>query len=822
VALESDVPVESRDIGFDRASVNTAAADEPGVIGRRQRRIDGRRLLTGRAWFVADLRVPNALHVAVVRSPLPHAAIRGIDLGAARSMPGVRAAVSGIDLAPQVGPIPPFIDPRARRAKYVDVRCLALGKATYVGQPLAAVAATTADEALAAARIVRPELDPLRPVPDAHGALALGAPRLYPEWGDNLLFANRYGTPDTVDILASVPHVVDGEIELQRCTTAPIEPRACVATWNPSEARLTVHSTCQNPHILRWMIATALGLREQDVRIVVPHVGGSFGLKMAGHPEDLLVAVLARMTESTVRWLEDRSDTLKHGAREQRHHYRVGFDETGRILAFQDAVVADGGAATAQAGWGMPNLTGLTLPSGYDIAHSDIELKVAVTNKPPLAAARGFGKDGAHLVMERAVDDVAVALGLDPAVVRRRNFISPDRFPYRTASGLNIDSGDYSRVLDLALEAADYAERRAAQEQLRREGRFPGIGVAFELTPESADGAGTQVTGFDTATVRIDPDGGVTVLTGVTTPGGGNETAIAQIVAHELGVGIDTISVVQGDTDRTPYGFGNFSGRSTLTGGGAAALAARDLQTKLVRAASAILGHPAERLRVNGGNVVDVGSEKPLLSLAAVATAIATRAFQAIGDVEPVLEVTRSYKPGNIDQTPDERGRIQPYPTYSNAVIVALLEVDSGTGLVQLHRIVVAHDCGTMINPALVEAQMHGAVAMGIGVALTERLAFNDGALWSDRFKRYRLPRASDIPDVTLVHHVTPSPFTLFGNKGAGEAGVGGTAAAIVNGVADALRPVGFVPRRLPLDPPTLLAALAKRQADRYEQGRSV
>jgi carbon-monoxide dehydrogenase large subunit len=734
-------------------------------------------------------------------------------------MPGVQAAVAGAELAENVGPIQPFIDPRARGAKYTDVRCLATSKTTYVGQPLAAVVARTAVEARAAADTVELDLEPLPACFDAELALTGDASLLYEEWGDNLLLERQYGSPDTDAQFVRSPHVLEGEFELQRCTTAPIEPRACIAGWDSNDARLTVHSTCQNPHVLRSMISNALRLREGDVNVVVRYLGGSFGLKMAGHPEDILVAALAYLLRSTVRWVEDRGDSLKHGAREQRHRYRVAFDDTGRIRAFEDHIVADAGSATAQAGWAMPNLSALTLPSGYDIAHSKTEVRVAVTNKPPLAAARGFGKDGAHIVMERAVDEVADALQIDPSVVRRRNLIPSNRFPYRTASGLNIDSGDYLAVLDLALGAADYSRRRAEQAQLRRDGRFPGIGISFELTPESADGAGTQVTGFDTATVRIDPDGGVTTLTGVTSPGGGNETGIAQVVAQELGVPVTAVRVVQGDTDRTPYGFGNFSGRSMLTGGGAAALAARDLRTRLLEAAAAILVVPAQQLRLANGVAADVISGRTV-SVAEIATAIATRAFQAIGNVEPLLEVTRAYKPRNIDQVPDDHGRIQPYPTYSNAVMVALLEVDPGTGVVNLERIVVAHDCGTMINPALVEGQMHGAVAMGIGLALTERLEFRQGALWSDRFKRYRLPRASDVPDVTVIHHVTPSPYTLFGNKGAGEAGVGGTAAAIVNGVVDALRPVAFVPRRIPLTPPTLLAALAEGQT-RRQLGRA-
>lgn len=783
-----------------------------GYIGRRQRRINGAQILAGRLQFTADEAAEDLLQVVVVRSPVAHAVIRSVDTSAARNSPGVRLAVTGADLVSVVDPIPPFIDPRARGAKYVDIRCLATERVSYVGQPIAAVVADSLDAAHAAAGLVVLDLEERPAILDADNALADGSPLVYPEWGDNVLMSRSYGLGHAETALAGAQYVLEGELYLQRCTTAPIEPRACVARWNRDEGTLRLQSTCQNPHVLRKMVARALGMRETDVRVFAPAVGGSFGLKMAGHPEDVLVAVLTRMLGAPVRWVEDRETCLMHGGREQRHRYRVGFQDDGRIVAFEDKIVADVGSATSQAGWGMPNLTALTLPSGYDIQASDVELLAVVTNKPPLAAARGFGKDGAVLVIERALDQVASALGADPADVRRLNFIPSGRFPYRTAGGLNVDSGDYSAVLDLALEAVGYGQQRARQQSLRAQGRYLGIGLAFELTPESADGAGTEVTGFDTSTVRIDPSGSVTVLTGVTTPGGGNETGIAQIVADELGVPIDVVRVVQGDTDRTPYGFGNFSGRGTLTGGGSAALAARDLRARLLDAAALMLGQPPESLAVADGFVVSGDaphSERQLLPLSAVATTIATSAFQAIGDLEPLLEATRAYRPGNIDQQPDEYGRIQPYPTYSNAVLVAVLEVDLPTGLVCLEHIAVAHDCGTMINPALVEAQMHGAIAMGIGLALSENLRFGpDGRLTSDGFKRYRLPRASDMPRITIAHHVTPSPFTLFGNKGAGEAGVGGAAAAIVNGVADALAPLGFMPSHLPLDPPTILQGI--------------
>ena len=780
-------------------------------LGRRQRRLDGSQLLFGRARFVDDIHVPAALHLEFLRSPVASGSLRTVDVSTASRAPGVRHCMTGQDDRAPAGPIPPFIDPRARGAAYAPARCLALDRVTYVGEPIAAVVAGTRREAQAALALVRLEIDPTASLLDVDDALASDAKPIYPQWTDNVLLQRSYGFGRSSTEIDRATFVVDGELAFARSTSSPIEPRACIADWDDVEGRLTVWSTCQNPHALRWMISESLSLPESSVRVIVPRLGGSFGLKMAGHPEDIVVALMARLSRRAVRWVEDRPQSLMHGAREQRHRYRAGFEPDGRIVGFQDDIVADSGAVSAQAGWGMPNLTGLTLPSGYDIQACDVELRAVVTNKPPIAAARGFGKDTATIVMERVVDQVAARLALDPSEVRRRNFVPAGSFPYRTSSGLNIDSGDYASLLDKALLAAGERDIRRRQAELRTVGRYLGLGIAFELTPESADGPGTQVSGFDTTTVRIEPDGSVTALTGVTSPGGGNDTGIAQIVADELGVEIDRVQVVQGDTDRTPYGFGNFSGRGLLTGGGAAALAARDLRSRIEAAAASMFGVAPEAVTSRAGRVMIDGDDGQSLRIAEVVTAMATRAFQAVGDVEPLLQATRSYRPGNIDHVPDSEGRLQPYPTYSSGVYVAALEVDPATGVVQLEHIVIAHDCGTMINPALVEAQIHGAVAFGIGIALTEELHFEQGRLVTDRLKTYRLPRAADVPPITIVHQETPSPFTLFGNKGAGEAGVGGTAAAITNGVADALGPLGFTLTRLPLTPPAILAAMADR-----------
>jgi carbon-monoxide dehydrogenase large subunit len=360
--------------------------------------------------------------------------------------------------------------------------------------------------------------------------------------------------------------------------------------------------------------------------------------------------------------------------------------------------------------------------------------------------------------------------------------------------------------LDKALELLDYEGVRAEQARLREAGRHLGFGLAFELTPEAADIPGTLVGGYDTSTVKMDPSGKVTVLTGVTSPGSGNDTGIAQIVADELGVSIDDITVVQGDTEICPYGFGNYSGRSMVVGGNSSLLAAREIREKLATVAGTMLEADPQTLTFADGAI---SSGEKSVSVAEVSYTIYTLAFATAHNVEPPLEATRTYKPDNITHFPDEKGRIQPYPTYSNAVHVAVVEVDVETGKVDLKRFGVLHDCGVMINPRFIEGQMHGAMVMGVGAALTEHQVYDEGGhLQSNRFKTYLMPRPSDVPRIQMEHQVTPSPFTLLGVKGAGEAGVGGAQAVIINAVNDAILPLGARLRRTPATPPNVLAAI--------------
>jgi carbon-monoxide dehydrogenase large subunit len=786
----------------------TVGAPLPALrVGSRTRRRRGDVFLSGRATYVADIDLPLMAHVAILRSPHPHARIRSVDTAAAAKAPDVLAVVDGRHAARLAEPLPHFVDPETFGGRTLDVRCLALDEVTYAGQPVVAVVAESVHAAEAALALVKVDYEPLPFVLDAEAALATDAPRAVESWDTNVIMAGAYEEGDVDGLLAAAPHRLADELRIQRYSQQPMETRGYVATWDGRAQRMTLHGSCQNPHPLRTILATCLGLEEEQVRVVVPDVGGAFGLKMHGHPEEPLVCVLSRLIGRPVRWIERRDECLLVGAREQLHRFAVGFDDDGRVLALRDEAIANVGALGAAPGWGMAYLTALTFPTGYRIEACAARFQVVATNKSPWNAARGYGKEATNLVMERVMDLVARRLGRDPADIRRTNLIRSDEFPYKTTGGLNIDSGDYHQALDRALALIDepaVRSRQAAQpfDVTRR----IGLGLAFELTPEAGGTPGTLVGGFDTSTVRVAPSGRVTVLTGVTTPGGGNDTGITQIVADRLGIEPDAIAVVQGDTDLCPYGFGNFSGRSMVVGGSAAALAADDVAAKLRVVAGALLGVDPGRITLAGGQAQGPDGALPL---AAVARAAYTDAFGVTAAVELPLESTRVYKPDNLSFIPDAKGRAQTYPTYSYAVHAALVDVDVETGVVALRRYGVVHDCGTVINPTLVEGQMHGAVAMGIGGALMEHVVFeDDGQLQTDRLKRYLMPRAGDLPEIEIEHMVTPSPFTLLGAKGAGEAGVGGAASALLNAVDDALAPLGVELKELPLTPPRVLRAI--------------
>lgn len=769
-------------------------AEQKGYLGALAR-------VTGETSYVNDVNPPGLLHMAVVRSPHPHAAILGVHKAEAEQLhPSVRVFTAQ-ELLPRLNPIPHFLEPTVFGARHFDIYPLPSERVRYVGEPVAVVVADSRWRAVAAARAVRVDYRPLPAVLSPEESLRDDAPQLSPE--GNVFMANRIGTGDATTALRQAPYRLRETLSIQRYTSAPLETRGYVAVWDASSRRLTYHASCQNPHQLRASVATALGLAESDVHVLTPAVGGSFGLKMHGHPEEPLVALLSMITGRPVKWIEDRSECLLIGGREQTHEFEVGFEADGTIVAFRDRVVADVGIPGATLGWAMARLSATTLPSGYRIPNVDIEYQAVMTNKPPWNATRGYGKESAIVAMERVVDMIARELGIDPVDVRRRNLLTAAELPHKMPAGFQIDSGDYLTVLEKAVELASYDEVRARQREETGHVRT-GIGVAFEMTPEAGGIKGTMVQDYESATVRVAPTGAVTLLSGVTSPGGGNDSGLAQVVAASLGVPWREVRVIQGDTDMCPYGFGNYSGRSTLIGGGAAHLAATRMREKLLTAAADHLGRSAEELDLRDSAVVDADGTQ-LMTLAELSRGLYSGVIAS--SVTPPLEITETYRPGGVDAS-----KAHNYPSFSNGVYIATVEVDTLTGVVKVREIHAVHDCGRVLDQVLVDGQIHGAIAMGIGGALFEEQRYApDGNLLNDRFKAYLMARANDMPTITIAHHETPSPNSLLGTKGAGEAGIGGTVAAVASAVEDALAGFGARVRELPLTPPRVLAAMDAR-----------
>ncbi|MDQ7904634.1 xanthine dehydrogenase family protein molybdopterin-binding subunit [Phytohabitans sp. ZYX-F-186] len=770
------------------------------------RRKHGDQLLVGRGGYLDDHEPPGTLHAAILRSPHPHARIRSVDASAARRCRSVRAVVTGAEALSLAEPLPHFFDPSLVGGRTTTVRVLAVDKVRYVGDPVAAVVADSLADAEAALDAIDVDYEILPAVVDAEDALAEGAPTVFDEWGDNVLIRFPFAEGDPARALAMAPHVIADEIRIQRYQTAPMEPRGYLAHWEPT-GKLTLYASTQIPHPLRTNLSTIFGLSEDRIRVVATRLGGAFGHKFNGYPEEPLVCLLSRMTGAPVKWVETRADSLLVGAREYIHRFSVGFDDDGRILAITDRIIGNIGCLATWGGWSMTYPAGMTLPGPYLVSDYDIESIAVVTNKAPWNGARGYGKESATVAIERMVDLVAAELGMDPVEVRRRNLIPPERFPHWTVAK-HLDSGDYRGALDKVVELAGYHRQRELQRDAREQGRTRGVGVAFELTPEGGDFAGSYVRGFDTSTVRVSPSGAVTVLTGVTSLGTGSDTGIAALVARELGLTVDAVSILQGDTDSCPYGFGNFSARSLATGGGAAVLAAREVRERMALAAGVLLDTPPEGLVFAGGHVHTADGGRSI-AFGAVAEQVYRRAYAVPGLDQPLLEATKVDRPRNLTHQPDEHGRMSAYPTFPYSTHVAVVDVDAETGQVRLLDYTCVEDCGVQINPRFVASQIYGAIAMGVGGALFEELPYDSaGQPLARTFTQYLVPRANDLPAIRLDHQCTPSPYTLLGTKGAGQSGVGGAAASLASAVNDALAPLGVRITTMPLSPPTVLRAI--------------
>ncbi|MGV9800946.1 xanthine dehydrogenase family protein molybdopterin-binding subunit [Mycobacterium sp. NPDC003449] len=772
---------------------------------------DALEFVSGRVAFVDDMRPEGLLHMAVVRSTRAHARLVRVDATAARTGADVVRVLDGREAERHLATLPyQFGAPERLGAQHVLLQALPVDEVRYVGEPIAVVAAENPRAARAGAAMVAVEYEDLPVTGDPRRFL--GRDELSEDDRAHIVADNQFtsGTPE--EALRAAPHVLETEFAVGRSTTAPLETRGYLATWDPAAGRLTVHASHQQPFQLRAELAEVLGLSTDAIRVIVPHVGGAFGLKMTGQVEEPLVCLMSMLCERPVKWIESRAECFLGGGREQIHRVRVGFDDDGRIGAFRDDMVVPVGARSVSPGWRQAYVSAATLPTAYDIAHVDVRSRVVATNLPPWHSCRGFGKEAPIFVMERVMDLVARRLRLDPATVRHRNLLRRSHFPYRMPSGYRIDSGDFHTVLDRALDLAGYSSAQKVASTtigpLRR-----GVGIAFEITPEGGGhvsgrltaGAAPAVAAPETATVRIDRDGRVTVLSGVTNPGGGNDTALAGLAADVLGTTLANVTVIQGDTELCPPGTGNASSRGAAVGGAAVVLAARDVAADLRRTAAEMMGVAPDDVSL-AGDAAHAGGRVPV-GLGEVCTRAAGRGPGALPSH------TRSYRP----TPPDDPEFQYSYPYFSSGAYVAVVDVDTQTGVVTLCALTAVHDCGRVLQPVLVEGQLQGAIAMGVGLALFENSRFDTaGTSTTPSFKEYLLPRANDLPDFVIGHHETPAPDTLLGAKGAGEAGVGGALAAVANAVDDALSRIAGatgVVTAVPLPPPAVLALIPEQGA---------
>jgi carbon-monoxide dehydrogenase large subunit len=767
-------------------------------VGRSLPRREDHRLLTGRGQFIADLNLPHMLHAVFVRSPVAHARIGKVDLSRAASAPGVACVLSGADLLQLLPPVPdtqlslPSKWTTLVQHKFINPQqpLLAHDKVRHVGEAVAVIVAESRHAAEDAAQLVSLDLDHLPVVIDPEQALRPGGPIIHEKFQTNLIGAFTIGKGEIEAALAHSPHKLKRRFYHHRYAAAPMECRGVVGVHDSRTDSVTIWSATQVVHWVRREAASVLRLPEARVRCVALDVGGGFGLKGHVYPEDLLIPFLARRLGRAVQWIEDRREHLMCSchSRDQIHDVEVGFDDEGRILALRDHFIVDCGAWNP-IGAGVVYNTAVHLVGPYKIPAVAINARIAATNKVPNAPYRGAGRPEAAFAMERIVDLVAGQLGLEPADVRLRNMIRADEMPYRVGipyrdgEPIVYDGGDYQGALRQALAAiGGVAAFRQRQRTALQNGRYLGLGIGCYVE-------GTGVGPFESATVRIDPSGKIFVSSGACPQGQGMETIFAQVVADVWCVDPSDVVMSLADTAAIAIGFGTIASRSTVTLSAAIHGASERLRAKVFAIAANILECAAGDLELRKDGVGIVGVPGAEISLADIA-----RAARPGWDhgrppgIDAGLEETYYYEPPTV--------------TWSYAVHVAVLDVDIEIGRVNIEKYVIAHDCGVVVNPMLVEGQIVGGAAQGIGGALLEEFNYDaEGQLLAGSFMDYMVPTACEIPDMHLIHQHSPSPLNPLGVKGVGEGGPIAPPAVIANAVADALRPFAVEFNRLPITP---------------------
>jgi carbon-monoxide dehydrogenase large subunit len=773
------------------------------VIGTSAARKEDDRLLRGDGRFTDDVDPAHALEMAVGRSPYPHARILGIDTSAAIGLEGVRHVLVGADVRAATQPLTVLRPvPGAPTLPYY---ALALDVVRYEGEPVVSVVATSRAIAEDALELIEIDYEPIPHVSDALEALEPGAPQVHPDEVErNLMVSNPEGAGDPEARIAEADVVVGGRFRINRVIGLPMETRAIVAEWRPGARELTVHSSTQVPHLVRKQLAEALSLSEGDIRAIASDVGGGYGLKLGVYPEDVLACLHAMTLRRPVKWVEDRMEHFRATthARESTHDYRIAARADGRIVAITDTYVTDLG------GWNSPfgsaQLSSVVFTGPYKVDDGYVERRVVLTNKTPVGAYRGYGQPEVNFACERLVDTLARRLGMDPLELRAKNLLRPEDLPWKNPAGAVYDSGDYERCLRMAAEAIGYDAHRARPHGPRADGRHVGVGLSsfVERTGYASSRflarRGSQFGAHESVTLRANRSGGIDLYTGVSTMGQSNETAFAQVVAEVVGIAYDAVKVHAGDTGASPLNTGAFASRTMIAAAGALQAAGDALRGKTLRLAAWSLGCGADELEVAGTVVRRRDDPTVSVPLADVfTTAILGQGLPP--DEEPGLETTAHFEPTDA--------------AYSFGTAAALVSVDPETGDFDVERFVLVHDCGTAVNPKVVEGQVRGALVQGLGAALGEELRYDPdtGQLVNGTMMDYFAPAAPDVPPIELLHTEVPSPVTPFGIRGVGEVGTIPPAAAVANALCDALADFGVELDTLPLTPEVVWQALRSR-----------
>ncbi len=769
-------------------------------VGKPLPRREDLGLLTGSSSFIPDLAEPGTAHVGFVRSTVAHADIVSIDVSAAQELPGVVAVVTAADFGDDQRPQPSTHELGTRPTPY---HALARDRVRYVGEAIAAVVGTSATVVADAVEFVEVEYEDRPVVTDALDALTPGSPRVYDTWDDNVAGTFDAAIGDVETAIEQADVVLTKSFRIQRQTAAPMEGRGALAEWDRHRGELVLWTSTQSPHIVRDFVAEVTGLGSHQVVVKVPAVGGGFGAKFHFYPEESAVAMLSMMLDTPVMWVEGRSESFVATihAREQAVTATIAADLDGTITAMSVDLAADMGAYLHMMSYGPAWLTSVMMTNVYDIPNARVSLKAVVTNKTPSGSYRGWGQPQANFVVERMVDLLAKKMMIDPIELRRRNFIRPDQFPY-TSLFHTFDNGEYEECLDEGLRVGGYEAWRRRQTEAKADGRHIGIGISFyventALGPSrQLNQGGLNLGGYDISNIRMEADGGVTIFTGLCEMGQGFANGLIQVAADAIGLNPDQITVVSGDTDKCPYtGHGTGASRSASVGGAAVHMAAVELRTRITKIAAHMLEASPTDLIIEEGKIWVQGSPSRSITVADVGRAAYLRAIDLPPDVDPGLEVIEVFDPVAM--------------AWPYGLNIAVVDVDVETCEVRVIDFTVFHDCGTILNPMIVDGQIHGGVAQGIAAALMEELPYDDsGQPLATSFMNYLVPSAAELPDFNTGHMVNPSPVIPGGMKGIGEAGIIGPPAAIVSAIEDALWPMKIEFTQTPVTPQKIFEAL--------------